>query len=296
MKILLLGKNGQVGYELQRSLVPLGTLVAISRHDTGGDLSQPQAVAERIIQERPQVIVNAAAYTDVDKAECDAEMCRIVNAIAVKAMAQAAANLGALLVHYSTDYVFSGVGKRPWLEADLPDPLNVYGQTKLEAEQMISASGCQHLVFRTSWVYGSRGRNFAETILRLAQEREQLQVINDQYGAPTGADLIADVSAHVLRATLANPELDGFYHLVAAGETSWYNYAIYCIEQARAAGLPIKVRSDGVRAVPSSVFRMKAQRPCNSRLSIAKLQQQFGLQMPNWQVGVNRMLGQTFDS
>lgn len=290
MKIVLLGKNGQVGWELQRSLAPLGTLVALDRHDAGGDLSQPQAAAERIMQERPQVIVNAAAYTAVDKAESDTVLCRTVNTTAVQAMAQAAASVGALLVHYSTDYVFNGVGQKPWLETDPTGPLNVYGQTKLEGEQAIAASGCQHLTLRTSWVYGSRGGNFAKTMLRLAQEREQLQVINDQHGAPTGADLIADVSAHAIRATLANPALAGLYHLVAAGETTWHGYASYCIEQAREAGVVIKVSADQVRAVPTSAFPTPAQRPHNSRLSTAKLQQQFGLQLPHWQQGVQRLL------
>jgi dTDP-4-dehydrorhamnose reductase len=290
VRILLLGKNGQVGWELQRSLSPLGTLVALDRHDAGGDLSQPQAVAERIAQERPQVIVNAAAYTAVDKAESDADLCRTINRTAAQAMAQAAASVGALLVHYSTDYVFNGSGQTPWAEADDTGPLNVYGQTKLEGEQAIVASGCKHLIFRTSWVYGSRGGNFAKTMLRLAQEREQLQVINDQHGAPTGADLIADVSAHAIRATLTNPALAGLYHLVASGETTWHGYAAHCIEQARAAGLAIKVPAHQVLAVPTSAFPTPAQRPHNSRLSTTKLQQHFGLQLPHWQQGVQRLL------
>ena len=290
MKIVLLGKNGQVGWELQRSLAPLGTLVALDRHDSGGDLSQPQAVAERIIQERPHVVVNAAAYTAVDKAESDAALCRTINTTAVQAMAQASASVGALLVHYSTDYVFDGTGQKPWLETDPTGPLNVYGQTKLDGEQAIASSGCAHLVFRTSWVYGSRGGNFAKTMLRLAQEREQLQVINDQVGAPTGADLIADVSAHAIRATLAIPALAGLYHLVAAGETTWHGYASYCIVQARAAAVAIKVPADQVLAVATSAFPTPAQRPHNSRLSTAKLQQQFGLHLPHWQQGVQRLL------
>ena len=290
MKLLLLGKNGQVGWELQRSLAPLGVLVALDRHDAGGELSQPQAVAERITQERPQVIVNAAAYTAVDNAESDAARCRTINTTAVQAMAQAAASVGALLVHYSTDYVFDGSGQAPWLETDATGPLNVYGLTKLDGERALVASGCAHLVFRTSWVYGSRGGNFAKTMLRLAQEREQLQVINDQFGAPTGADLIADVTAHAIRATLATPALTGLYHLVAAGETSWHGYATYCIEHARVAGGAIKVPADHVLAVPTSAFPTPAQRPLNSRLNTTRLQQQFGLQLPHWQRGVQRLL------
>ena len=290
MKILLLGKNGQVGWELQRSLAPLGTLVALDRHDLGGDLSQPQTLAERINQEHPQVIVNAAAYTAVDKAESDVAICRTINATAVQTMAQTAATVGALLVHYSTDYVFDGAGHQPWVETDPTAPLNVYGQTKLDGEQAILASGCKHLIFRTSWVYGSRGGNFAKTMLRLAQEREQLLVIDDQHGAPTGADLIADVTAHAIRATSLNPSLAGLYHLAAAGETTWYGYATYCIAQARNAGVVIKVPADQVLAVPTSAFSTPAQRPHNSRLSTAKLQQHFGLQLPHWQQGVHRFI------
>jgi dTDP-4-dehydrorhamnose reductase len=293
MKILLLGKNGQVGWELQRALAPLGALIALDRHDYGGDLSHPQAVAQRIVKERPQVVVNAAAYTAVDKAESETDLCRTINSTAVQAVAQASASVGALLVHYSTDYVFNGSGQTPWTEAAVTGPLNVYGQTKLEGEQAIAASGCPHLIFRTSWVYGSRGGNFAKTMLRLAQEREQLQVINDQYGAPTGADLIADVSAHAIRATLANPQLAGLYHLVSDGETTWHGYACYCIEQARALGIAIKVPASQVLAVPTSAFPTPAKRPHNSRMSTQKLQHQFGLELPNWIYGVDRLLKTT---
>jgi dTDP-4-dehydrorhamnose reductase len=294
MRILLLGKNGQVGWELQRSLLPLGEVIALDRHTPGGDLSNLEALAHSVATVRPDVIVNAAAYTAVDKAESDVEACRTINALAPAVLAQAAHASGALLVHYSTDYVFNGSGDAPWLETDATGPLNLYGQTKLEGEQAIAASGCAHLIFRTSWVFGARGGNFAKTMIRLAKERDQLKVINDQFGAPTGADLLADVTAHTLRATLARPELGGLYHLAAGGTTTWHGYASHVIAQARAAGQPIQVAADAIGAVPTSAFPTPAQRPHNSRLSTDKLQQHFGLSLPHWQLGVDRMLTETF--
>jgi dTDP-4-dehydrorhamnose reductase len=243
---------------------------------------------------RPNVIVNAAAYTAVDKAESDVDACRTINASAPALLAQAARAAGSLLVHYSTDYVFNGSGDAPWLETDATGPLNVYGLTKLEGEQAIKISGCAHLIFRTSWVFGARGGNFAKTMIRLAKERDRLSVINDQFGAPTGADLLADVTAHTIRATLAHPELGGLYHLAAGGTTTWHGYASHVIEQARAAGQPILVAADAIGAVPTSAFPTPAQRPLNSRLSTDKLQSQFGLSLPHWQLGVDRMLTETF--
>jgi dTDP-4-dehydrorhamnose reductase len=289
MKILLLGKNGQVGWELQRSLLPLGEVIALDRHTEGGDLSNLEALAHTVATVRPNVIVNAAAYTAVDK-----DACRTINASAPALLAQAARAAGALLVHYSTDYVFNGSGDAPWLETDATGPLNVYGLTKLEGEQAIKISGCAHMIFRTSWVFGARGGNFAKTMIRLAKERDRLSVINDQFGAPTGADLLADVTAHTIRATLARPELGGLYHLAASGTTTWHGYASHVIEQARAAGQPIQVAADAIGAVVTSAFPTPAQRPHNSRLSTAKLQQQFGLSLPHWQLGVDRMLTETF--
>jgi len=293
MKILLFGKNGQVGWELQRSLSVLGELVALDRHSTPcGDLSQPQRLQETVRALRPDVIVNAAAHTAVDKAESEVDLARILNAAAPAALAQAAAETGAWLVHYSTDYVFDGSGTRAWREGDATSPLNVYGRSKLAGEQAIAASGCKHLVFRTSWVYAARGGNFAKTMLRLAQERERLTVIDDQHGAPTGADLIADVTAHALRAAIARPELAGLYHLVAAGETSWHGYAQHAIAQAR------RLQPDGgwqvneVAQVPTSAFPTPAQRPHNSRLDTRKLQQAFGLVLPPWQRRVDRLLAE----
>ncbi|PUE56895.1 dTDP-4-dehydrorhamnose reductase [Limnohabitans sp. 2KL-17] len=296
MKILLLGKNGQVGWELQRSLAPLGEVLALDRHSTDfcGDLSQPERLAQTVLSYRPDVIVNAAAHTAVDKAESELELARCLNATAPAALAQAAAEVGALLVHYSTDYVFSGQGDRPWQEADATGPLSVYGQTKLEGEQAIVASGCKHLIFRTSWVYAARGGNFARTMLRLAGERERLTVIDDQHGAPTGADLIADVTAHAIR-QLMQPQsasLAGIYHLVASGETTWHGYASHVIAQARHIQPQLTLKVTDMAPVPTSAFPTPAQRPLNSRLSSHKLQQAFGLVLPPWQQGVDRMLAE----
>ena len=291
MKILLLGKNGQVGWELQRSLSVLGELVALDRHSTPcGDLSQPQRLQETVRALRPDVIVNAAAHTAVDKAESEVDLARILNAAAPAALAQAAAETGAWLVHYSTDYVFDGSGDRPWLEGDATGPLGVYGQTKLEGEQAIAASGCKHLIFRTSWVYAARGGNFAKTMLRLAQERERLTVIDDQHGAPTGADLIADVTAHAIRIVQQKPELAGLYHLVAGGETSWHGYASHAIACAREMRPDLGWKVAEIAPVPTSAFPTPARRPLNSRLNTEKLQLAFGLALPHWQRGVDRLL------
>jgi dTDP-4-dehydrorhamnose reductase len=292
MKILLLGKNGQVGWELQRSLAPLGEVLALDRHSSEhcGDLSQPERLAQTVLAWRPQVIVNAAAHTAVDKAESEPELARCLNATAPAALAQAAAQIGALLVHYSTDYVFNGQGDQPWQEGDATGPLSVYGQTKREGEQAIVASGCAHLIFRTSWVYAARGGNFAKTMLRLAAERERLTVIDDQFGAPTGADLIADVTAHAIRASLLQPALGGLYHLVAGGQTTWHGYASHVIAQARLIQPSLALKVSEIAPVPTSAFPTSAQRPLNSRLATHKLQNAFGLALSPWQQGVNRML------
>jgi dTDP-4-dehydrorhamnose reductase len=292
MKILLLGKNGQVGWELQRSLAPLGEVLALDRHSTDwcGDLSQPERLAQTVRDWRPDVIVNAAAHTAVDKAESEPDLALCLNAAAPAALAQAAADIGAWLVHYSTDYVFNGQGEQAWQETDATGPLSVYGQTKLEGEQRIAASGCNHLIFRTSWVYGARGGNFAKTMLRLAAERERLTVIDDQHGAPTGADLIADVTAHAICQALQNPALSGVYHLVASGETSWHAYASHVIKQARWLRPDLALRVNEIAPVPTASFPTPAQRPRNSRLHTGKLQQAFGLVLPPWQAGVNRLL------
>jgi dTDP-4-dehydrorhamnose reductase len=293
MKILLLGKGGQVGWELQRSLAPLGELIALdfdSPAPLSADFTRPEALAATVRAVAPQVIVNAAAHTAVDQAEAEPELARTINAHAPAVLSREAKALGAWLVHYSTDYVFDGSGTAPWTESSPTGPLSVYGRTKLEGEQAIRASGCDHLILRTSWVYAARGGNFARTMLRLAAERDSLSVIDDQIGAPTGADLLADITAHAIRGALAQPSLRGTYHAVAGGHTSWHGYASHVIEFARAAGQPIRVRAQDITAVPSSAFPTQAQRPRNSRLDTRKLQQSFGLSLPDWRIGVERML------
>jgi len=293
MKILLLGKNGQVGWELQRALAPLGELIALDFDSPGplsADFSKPESLAATVRAVAPQIIVNAAAHTAVDKAESEPELARAINASAAGVLAREAFAIGAWLAHYSTDYVFDGSGSTPWLEDSPTGPLSVYGQTKLEGEDAIRASGVRHLIFRTSWVYAARGGNFAKTMLRLAKERDKLTVINDQIGAPTGADLLADVTAHALRAALQQPVLSGTYHAVAGGETSWHGYAKHVVEFARAAGQPIKVSADAIDPVPTSAFPTPAKRPGNSRMNTRKLQETFGFTLPPWQTGVERML------
>ncbi len=294
MKILLFGKNGQVGWELQRSLAPLGELVAPGRNDAGlcGDLSNLEGLVRTMQTVRPDVIVNAAAHTAVDWAESEPELAHTLNALAPGVLAQEAAKLGAWLVHYSTDYVLDGSGSRPWTETDTPAPLSVYGRSKLEGERLIQAVCPRHLIFRTSWVYAARGGNFAKTMLRLAQERERLTVINDQFGAPTGAELIADVTAHALRQCLRQPHDAGLYHLAASGETSWHGYANQVLACARLMHSAIKIKATEVVAVPSSAFATAAQRPLNSRMDTTKLQHRFGLVLPQWEQGVGRMMGE----
>jgi dTDP-4-dehydrorhamnose reductase len=297
MKVLLLGKNGQVGWELQRSLAPLGELMALDRHSTladggCGDLNDLDGLRETVFKLRPDVIVNAAAHTAVDKAESEPELARALNALAPSVLAEAANTVGALLVHYSTDYVFDGSGTTPWAEDAATGPLSVYGQTKLEGERLIAAARPRHLIFRTSWVYAARGANFAKTMLRLAQERERLTVIEDQSGAPTGADLIADVTAHAIRQTLHDDACCGTYHLAAAGETNWNGYARFVLESARALKPELTLKAQEVAPVPTSAFPTPARRPLNSRLNTAHLRQTFGLSLPDWQYGVRRMLAE----
>ncbi len=302
MKILLLGKSGQVGWELQRALSPLGELIALDRLGGQsadgtrlcGDLTQLDQLAATVRTLRPDVIVNAAAHTAVDKAESEPDLAHTLNALAPAILAQEAAKLGAWLVHYSTDYVFDGSGDKPWVETDATGPLSVYGTTKLEGEQRIAAVCPRHLIFRTSWVYAARGGNFAKTMLRLAQERERLTVINDQFGASTGAELIADITAHAIRqVTLPATQavaLAGIYHLVASGETTWFDYAKHVLAQAVIAQPAIKLKVTDLAPVPTSAFPTPARRPLNSRLNTGKLQANFGLTLPPWQAGVNRML------
>lgn len=298
MKILLLGKNGQVGWELQRSLAPLGALMALDRAGDAarglcGDLQDLDGLRATVMSLRPDVIVNAAAHTAVDKAQSEADLARRLNAQAPAVLAEAANAVDALLVHYSTDYVFDGSGSTPWVESAPTGPLNVYGQTKLDGERAIAAACPRHLILRTSWVYAARGGNFAKTMLRLAAERERLTVIDDQYGAPTGAELIADVTAHAIRQLVQRPQDAGIYHLAAGGETNWNGYARFVVDSARAIKPELKLAVQEVAPVPTSAFPTPAQRPHNSRLDTALLQQTFDLRLPHWQQGVARMLTET---
>jgi len=289
MKILLLGKNGQVGFELQRSLAPLGEVLALDRNSTShcGDLSNLEGLAETVRVFRPQVVVNAAAYTAVDKAESDQTTVHLINALAPEVLSRSCAAIDALLVHYSTDYVFDGSGQKAWVETDATGPVNVYGRSKLAGEQGIAKQGAKHVIFRTSWVYGTEGGNFAKTMLRLAQERDKMAVINDQFGAPTGAALLADVTAMSLQQPQA---LSGIYHLAAAGETTWHAYAQYVLQTAKRLKPELDYKVKEVAAVSTSEFPTPAQRPLNSRLNCSKLQNALHCQLPDWQKGVDALL------
>jgi dTDP-4-dehydrorhamnose reductase len=279
---------------LQRSLAPLGELVALDFDSTEGcgDFTRPEALAATVRDLAPHIIVNAAAYTAVDKAEVEPDLARLINATAPGVLAHQAQALSAWLVHFSTDYVFDGTGDQPWRESDATGPLNVYGQTKLEGEQAVQAACQRHLILRTSWVYAARGGNFAKTMLRLAAEREELTVVDDQIGAPTGAELLADSVALMLRDLQRQPQAAGLYHLSAAGQTSWHGYACHVIDRARQLrpDLPLKVRH--IRPVPGSAFQTAARRPHNSRLDTRHLVSTFGLSLPPWQQGVDRMLSE----
>ena len=287
-KILLLGKDGQVGWELQRALAPLGVLTSLNRSECDlADAAQVQAALEAY---EPEVIVNAAAYTAVDKAETDQAMARRINVDAVAELALYAREMGSLLVHYSTDYVFDGTKPEAYAEDDITNPLSVYGQTKLAGENRIRDALCRHLIFRTSWVYAARGGNFARTMLRLAQERTTLNVIDDQIGAPTSAELIADVTAHAMRDVLSGRAPGGTYHLAAAGETSWYGYAKFVIDRARAQGQTLALAINGLQPIPASDYPLPAKRPQNSRLNTHLLERSFALKLPHWETGVGRVL------
>ena len=284
MKILLFGKNGQVGWELQRSLAPLGDVIALGSAGEGdlcGAFTDLDGLARTVAQVRPDIVVNAAAYTAVDKAEREPDLARMINATAPGVLARATRQIGAALVHYSTDHVFDGSGSKPWTEDDATGPLNTYGRTKLEGERHIVQANPRHLIVRTSWVYSARGNNFARMMLRLAGERERLTVVDDQIGAPTGADLLADVTAHALRALLADDRKAGIYHVAAAGEVSRYAYARFVIDQARQGGAELKA---------GATFPSAAQRPHNSRLDTTRFRATFGLALPSWESGVARML------
>ena len=295
MKILLLGKNGQVGWELQRSLAPLGEVISLDRNGLNqwcGDLSKPEQIYQTIIDIAPNVVVNASAYTVVDLAETEQDMANLINYVAVGKIAEACAQIKALLVHYSTDYVFDGEGVSVFNEADALKPLNIYGKTKALGEQAIQNAQCNYLIFRTSWVFAQKGKNFLKTMLYLSQQREELSIIDDQIGAPTSAELIADVSAHAIVQTLRDQTKIGIYHLVASGETSWFEYANYIFEQAKNLGVNLAIQQ--VNPIPTAAYPTPAKRPHNSRLNNQKIQHAFQIYLPDWKVHVQRTVVEVF--
>jgi dTDP-4-dehydrorhamnose reductase len=293
MKILLTGKQGQVGFELQRALAPLGEVYAVDYAEC--DLADTSAIRALVRSCKPDLIVNPAAYTAVDKAESEPDLAHAINAAAPGVFGEEAATRGAWVIHYSTDYVFDGGKSGAYTEDDATNPQSVYGRTKREGEIALQRSGARHLIFRTSWVVGAHGGNFARTILRLARERECLNVVADQYGAPTSAALLADVTAQLVRQAQREGTDTfpfGLYHLVAGGETTWCDYARLVVSEARAAGKPLRLSPDAISPVPSSEYPMPAKRPANSRLDTGKLRSTFGLELPDWQCGVRRILQQ----
>lgn len=293
MKILLTGKHGQVGFELQRALAPLGKVCAVDYAEC--DLADASALCELVRSVKPDLIVNSAAYTAVDKAESESGLAHAVNAVAPGVLGEEAAKLGAWLVHYSTDYVFDGTKPGAYTEQDLSNPLSIYGKTKRDGESALQASGVRHLIFRTSWVVGAHGNNFAKTILRLALERESLNVVADQYGAPTSAALLADITALLVRQKQREGDEHfpfGLYHLVAGGETTWCDYARFVVSEARALGRSTKLSPDSICTIPSCQYPVPAKRPSNSRLATDKVRTTFDLELPNWQSGVRHILQQ----
>lgn len=287
MKILLIGKNGQVGWELQRSLSTLGEVVAVDFFDTDlcGDLTKPDGIAETIRTVIPDVVVNAAAHTAVDRAETEKELAELLNAKSVEVIAKETASIGALLIHYSTDYVFGGEGTHYRNEDEPTGPLNVYGATKLAGELAVINHNPRHIILRTSWVYATRGANFIKTMLNLARNKDTLSIIGDQYGAPTGAELLADCTAIAIR---QQSEQYGVFHLVASGETTWFDYANFIFDIARKKGEVLTIKE--VQKVPTSAYPTPAKRPTNSRLSNLKFQQTFNVTLPPWQQGVERVV------
>lgn len=290
MKILLLGRTGQVGSELQRTLLPLGDLIALSRSDA--DLENVGGLEDVLRNASPDVIVNATAYTAVDKAEGDEATAFKVNAEAVEVLASYCRQSGALLVHYSTDYVFDGTKQGGYVETDSPNPQSVYGRSKLAGERAIMQSGCKSLIFRTSWVFSTHGGNFIKTILRLARQRDTLNVVADQVGAPTSAELIADVTALAIAAFRSGRIAPGIYHLAPAGETTWHGLACYAIERARNHGWSLMLEPDKIIPIATEQYPLPAKRPNNSRLDTSKLREALGLRLPDWKAHVNRTIDQ----
>jgi len=293
LKILLTGKNGQVGFELQRALAPLGEVTALDREAC--DLLDADAVRALVSRIAPDVIVNPAAYTAVDKAESDKDTAFAINAQALGVLGEEAARTGALVIHYSTDYVFDGLKTSAYSESDLPAPQSVYGSSKLAGERALAASNPRHLILRTSWVVGAHGGNFAKTMLRLAAEREQLSVVADQFGAPTSAALLADLTAHLVRQYQREDKQSfpyGTYHLAASGETNWCDYARFVLAQALAAGKQLKAGPEQVLPLRTEQYPTPAKRPANSRLDTSRFRETFGLRLPPWEEGVRHMLAQ----
>ncbi|CAG9169619.1 dTDP-4-dehydrorhamnose reductase [Cupriavidus pampae] len=296
---LVTGSKGQVGFELRRSLAPLGRVVAVDR--SHGDLTQPDALRALVREIKPDVILNPAAYTAVDKAESDAETAFAVNGVAPGVLASAAREVGSLLVHYSTDYVFDGTGRdgagQGWYrETDAVNPQSVYGKSKLAGEQAVTDSGAAALILRTCWVAGAHGNNFAKTMLRLARERDSLRVIHDQFGAPTTAALIADVTAQIVARYWLHgrPEAfpTGIYHLAAAGETTWHGYATHVVAGAAARGATLKAAVASIEPIPATAYPLPAPRPTNSRLDTTKLRDTFDIHLPDWKEGIDLLLDQ----
>jgi dTDP-4-dehydrorhamnose reductase len=293
MKILLIGKNGQVGFELQRALAPLAEIVAIDFPDC--DLADPGSIRHWIRETAPQVIVNAAAYTAVDKAESEPDLARAVNAMAPAVIGEAARQIRARVIHYSTDYVYDGTKSSPYREDNPTNPLGVYGASKRDGDQALIASGTAHFIFRTSWVFSAHGTNFVKTMLRLAAERSALSVVADQIGAPTSAALVADITAQVLGQIpyrSAGEMPSGIYHLTADGETSWHGFAQAILHGAIARGRALKLAPEAIRAIATAEYPLPAKRPANSRLDTTRLRQTFGLVLPHWQHGLDHVLSQ----
>lgn len=282
--ILLIGVNGQLGWELQRALAPLGKIVALARAEL--DLGQPDAIRAVVREQRPDIIINPAAYTAVDKAEAEPQLAHAINAVAPGILAAEAQKLGALLVHYSTDYVFDGSQTAPYTEADVPNPQSVYGQTKLAGEEAVRASGCAHLILRTSWVYGVHGGNFVKTVLRLAKERDTLRIVADQFGAPTWARLLANSTAQIVQGWQGREFGEdhlGLYHLTATGRTSWHHYAEEIVRLARQEDPLLRDKALTIHGIATHEYPVATKRPANSVLATDKIRKAFGLKLPPWQ-------------
>ena len=290
---MLFGSDGQVGWELQRSLAPLGDVKCFGKDfPLRIDFQQTTELKAAVTRYMPDVIVNAAAFTNVEAAESARDAAFAINATAPGELANLAASMGACFVHYSTDYVFNGQGHVPWSEQDITDPLNIYGSSKLEGEYLIQQAKGQHLILRTSWVHSPRGNNFVRTMLELSQSRKTLPVVSDQIGAPTSAELLADLTAYALRAIASKPELSGIYHVTNSGETSWFGYAQFIFELLRLKIPDVELAR--LTSVSTADYAQKARRPLNSRLSTRKFQTAFDIVLPSWQQSVTRTLNETF--